>query len=70
MSSEAGHTHEHDDQDHVAAWFRGLDMVVWAAVATIVILALEWLGGFLVRQRLARSFRQYLDRVDQMRKTE
>ncbi len=67
MHKPAEHTHDDEDQDHVAAWFRGLDIVVWVAVAVIAILALEWLGGYLVRERLARSFRQYLDRVDELR---
>lgn len=61
------HTHDDEDQDHVAAWFRGLDIIVWAAVAVIVILALEWLGGYLVRERIARSATQYLARMDELR---
>jgi hypothetical protein len=64
----ADHTHDAGDEDQAAAWFRGLDIVVWFAVAVIVILAAEWLGGYLVRERLARSFRRYLDQLDELRR--
>lgn len=64
MAHDAEHDHEHDDQ--AAAWFRGLDIVVWAAVVIIVVLCAEWLGGYLVRERIARSFSKYLHRVDEL----
>jgi len=56
--------HAHDDP---AAWFRALDVIVWAAVVVIVVLGAEWLGGYMVRERLARSFGRYLERVNELR---
>jgi hypothetical protein len=62
---DSGHTHPHEDSS--SAWFRGLDVIVWAAVGIIIVLVAEWVGGYLVRERLARSARKYLDRVDELR---
>lgn len=44
--------HTHDQGHAVPTWWRGFDIVVWAAVAVIVCLGVEWLYGWILRERL------------------
>lgn len=58
MSAEAeGHTH---DEGEPRDWFAVLDVVVWVAVVVLVIMAVEWLAGYLVREKLARGAQRFL----------
>jgi hypothetical protein len=41
-------------------WFAAFDVAVWAAVAVIGILALEWLIGKVVRDSIANGAAKYL----------
>lgn len=66
MATAHAHTHT-PDGDQVALWFKALDLIVWAAVVVIVVLALEWLGGYLVRERISRGASAYLARLDELR---
>lgn len=47
------HAHEPD-------WFRVLDVVVWVSVAVIVIMAVEWIGGAIIRETIARQAQRFL----------
>lgn len=62
MSGPAGgHTHAHEhDGDNSFDWFGALDIAVWAAVAVLVALGVEWLIGYLVRERIARGADKFL----------
>lgn len=44
-------------------WFRVLDIAVWTAVVVIAALAIEWLIGYVVRERISRGADKYLSRV-------
>lgn len=54
-----GHSHEHDG-DNSFDWFGAFDIAVWAAVAVLVALGVEWLIGYLVRERIARGADKFL----------
>lgn len=41
-------------------WFAMLDVAVWAAVAVIGVLALEWLIGKVIRDNIAAGATKYL----------
>lgn len=52
--------HEHEHEHQAVNWFGVLDILVWAAVAVLVALAVEWLVGYVVRERLARGADRFL----------
>jgi len=41
-------------------WWRALDLAVWAAVAVIAVLGIEWLVGTVVRERIAAGANRLL----------
>jgi hypothetical protein len=54
--------HEHGDEDQGVAfnWFGVLDALVWASVALIVILGVEYFAGLFVRERISRGAARHL----------
>jgi hypothetical protein len=57
---------DHDRRDHDdrgVDWFAILDVLVWGAVVIIAVLALEWVAGFVVRERLAAQAQRHMARV-------
>lgn len=55
-----GHTHGGPDDGAEANWFKFLDVLVWVAVAAIVILGAEWLVGYITREKLGRQAERFL----------
>jgi hypothetical protein len=51
-------THEHDE----VVWPQMLDILVWCAVVVIAALAVEFLAGYVIRERLANGFTKLLAR--------
>ncbi len=41
-------------------WFKILDILVWVAVAAIAIMGVEYLLGWVARERIATKAQQYL----------
>jgi hypothetical protein len=57
---------DRQDQDHEHGgvdWWVIADALVWTAVVVVAVLALEWLGGVLVRERIARGAEKLLKRT-------
>ena len=59
----ARHTHGGPADGAGADWFKFLDVLVWVAVAAIVILGAEWLAGYLMREKLGRQAERFLTRA-------
>lgn len=57
MSAVAG---EHEHERRPFDWFSLLDILVWAALLVLVVLAAEWAWGAVVRQRISTEAGQYL----------
>lgn len=61
-------TRRHDasvesDHDHIVAgldWWRLLDALVWVSVGILAILAIEWMFGKFVREKLAGEAAKHL----------
>ena len=60
MSEPHGHDHTGGPDDGAFDWFRILDMLVWVAVAAIVIMSVEYLLGWMARERIARQAQRFL----------
>ena len=52
--------HTHDGDGEPFDWFKLFDIVVWVAVAVIVILGIEWAFGAAIRARLGREAETFL----------
>lgn len=52
------------EHEHAFDWFKLLDILVWCAVALIAAVALEWMIGYVVREKLARGADRYLAKVN------
>lgn len=71
MSSDHGqtaprrrHTPAGGPDDGEIDWFKWLDIAVWIAVTIIVILAVEWLAGHIIRETIARGAQRHLAKVN------
>jgi len=51
---------DHEHPDGGVDWWTVLDITVWVAVVIIAGLGLEWLVGYLVRERIARGAGRFL----------
>lgn len=68
MSAD-GHQHEGGERKPFD-WFTALDILVWASVFLILILAAEWAYGTFVRERISREAGRYLAKVSADKSTE
>lgn len=41
-------------------WFNVLDVAVWASVAVIAVIGIEWLAGRVLRERIAAGAEKYI----------
>lgn len=57
------HGHDHKPVN----WFAGLDALVWACIALLVVLAVEYLVGHFVREKLAREADAFRAKVNARR---
>lgn len=69
MSEGQGHRHDRPARRRPAGggpddgafdWFKILDYVVWGAVGILVILAVEWVSGHIVREKIVAGAEKYL----------
>lgn len=66
-----GHPHarrESGETDGGFDWFAVLDVAVWAAVAVIAVVGIEWLIGHVIRESLASGAGKYLKKQSQQEK--
>jgi len=62
----SGDSHVHQgvtDSGEYAHWFRILDVLVWLSVAVIFAIGIEWMVGYVVREKIARGADRYLAKV-------
>lgn len=58
--SAAGDGHQHDEQRAPFDWFSALDILVWASIVLILVLAAEWAYGTFVREKIAREAQRHI----------
>jgi len=63
VTAAGDHTHEGGPDDGAYDWFKILDIVVWVSVALITCMAVEWLIGVVVRERISRGAARHLAKV-------
>lgn len=59
----AGHSHEPaggPDDGGGFDWWRAADYAIWAAVGVVAIIGIEWLVGYVIREKISRGADRFL----------